>query len=210
MKQKSILMWAMLLAFCTGFVFTSCSSDDDSDSDNPDYPYYGNSYAEVLQKDNAAIIAKYPHMEGRFLEARYELNDNVNTTLLKDLKADKVTYIYDYEHKNEGLELLTAERNFEHGFGLVINSELEDSPWLEDDRLTTDILSQDISLEEVLRLVKESNYPQPETKYVTLRMPVDPRYYNTDKCYYVFGGKPNRQFDIYVEAINGKVICQEN
>ena len=208
MKQKSILMWAMLLAFCTGFVFTSCSSDDDSD--NPDYPYYGNDYAEVLRKDNATILEKYPQMNGRFLEAQYELNGDVSSTPLSELKAAKVTYLYDYPHTGEGLELLTADRNFKNGLGLIINTDIKDSPWLEDDRLTTEILNEVLPLEEVLRLVKESNYPQPETRFVTLRMPVDPRYYNNDKCYYVFGGKPNRKFDIYVEAIKGGVVCIEN
>ena len=193
------------------FSFSSCCSTDD-DNNNPPSPSptpappEAGTYLKQLLADNAAILEQYPAFVGSFREAQYELNGIVAQTSLEDLKAVSVNYVYAYTDMVEHSEpLLQVTRNFKNGFGLVYHDSKATSPY--EGSAPINPANAKISLEEALKLVKESNVIPPQTKFVTFRQYV---YKDLPNIYYIFGGKQDREVDIYVDAITGEVLSFTN
>ena len=200
------------------FSFSSCcSTDEDTPTPTPTpsptptttptpTPPEAGTYLKQLLVDNAAILRDYPEFEGTFREAQYELNGIVAQTSAEDLKAVSVNYVYAYTNMAEHSEpLLQVTRNFQNGFGFVPHYSKAASPY--EGSAPIDPAKVQISLEEALKLVKESNVIPPQTKYVTLRQYV---YKDLPDIYYIFGGKQDREIDIYVDAITGEVLSFTN
>ena len=188
------------VAFVGMLLLASCAkSDDPAPTPTP-------SYLDVLFADHAAILKNYPAFEGSFREAQYELNGIVAETLAEDLKPVSVNYVYAYTDMVEHNEpLLQVTRDFKNGLGLVYHYSHATSPY--EGSAPIDPTKAKISLEEALQLVKKANVVPPETRFVTFRQYV---YKDLPNIYYIFGGKQDREIDIYVDAITGEVLSFTN
>ena len=185
-----------------GMLFVTSCSTGDNPTPAPTQP----TYLEVLFADNAAILKNYPAFEGFFREAQYELNGIVAETLAEDLKPVSVNYVYAYTDMVEHNEpLLQVFRDFTTGADLDYHYSHAASPY----EGSAPINPEDakISLEEALQLVKKANVIPPQTKFVTFRQYV---YKDLPNIYYIFGGKQDRETDIYVDAITGEVLSFTN
>lgn len=197
--MKKILF---ISAAFVGMLFVTSCSTGDNPTPAPTQP----TYLEVLFADNAAILKNYPAFEGYFREAQYELNGIVAETLAEDLKPVSVNYVYAYTDIVEHNEpLLQVTRDFKNGLGLVYHYSHAASPY----EGSAPINPEDakISLEEALQLVKKANVIPPQTRFVTFRQYV---YKDLPNIYYIFGGKQDRETDIYVDAITGEVLSFTN
>lgn len=188
------------VAFVGMLLLASCAkSDDPAPTPTP-------SYLDVLFADHAAILKNYPAFEGFFREAQYELNGLVSETPAEDLKPVSVNYVYAYTDMVAHTEpLLQVTRDFKNGLGLVYHYSHATSPY--EGSAPIDPTKAKISLEEALQLVKKANVVPPETRFVTFRQYV---YKDLPNIYYIFGGKQDREIDIYVDAITGEVLSFTN
>ena len=215
MKQKSILMWAMLLAFCTGFVFTSCSSDDDnSDGPTPPSPAPSVTYLQVLKQDVNTILTAYPEFKkeskndypfGYLRQVYYKLNGDVSTTPIADLKAIAVQYGFDYTsitQKGEEQHILIATRDFTKELEAEMTYQTAVAPGYPLDVDIIENLDKIISLEHAIKRVKESNVAVPPTKDVYLIKPAVP--YADGDIIYLFNGIVNNTI-VFVDAESGEV-----
>lgn len=213
MKQKSILMWAMLLAFCTDFVFTSCSSDDDnSDGPTPPSPAPSVTYLQVLKQDVNTILTAYPEFKkeskndypfGYLRQVYYRLNGDVSTTPISDLKAIAVQYGFDYTTINpEKQHILVATRDFTKELEAEMTYQTAVAPGYPLDVDIIENLDKIISLEHAIKRVKESNVSVPPTKDVYLIKPAVP--YADGDIIYLFNGIVNNTI-VFVDAESGEV-----
>ena len=188
------------VAFVGMLLLASCAkSDDPAPTPTP-------SYLDVLFADNATILQNYPDFEGFFREAQYELNGLVSETPAEDLKPVSVNYVYAYTDMVAHTEpLLQVKRDFTTGADLDYHYSHATSPY--EGSAPIDPTKAKISLEEALQLVKKANVVPPETRFVTFRQYV---YKDLPNIYYIFGGKQDREIDIYVDAITGEVLSFTN
>lgn len=188
------------VAFVGMLLLASCAkSDDPAPTPTP-------SYLDVLLADHAAILQNYPEFANAFREAQYELNGLVSETPAEDLKPVSVNYVYAFIDTQEyTAPLLQVFRDFTTGADLVYHYEHAASPY--EGSAPIDPTKAKISLEEALQLVKKANVVPPETRFVTFRQYV---YKDLPNIYYIFGGKQDREIDIYVDAITGEVLSFTN
>lgn len=188
------------VAFVGMLLLASCAkSDDPAPTPTP-------SYLDVLLADHATILQNYPEFANAFREAQYELNGLVSETPAEDLKPVSVNYVYAYTDMVEHNEpLLQVFRDFTTGADLVYHYSHATSPY--EGSAPIDPTKAKISLEEALQLVKKANVVPPETRFVTFRQYV---YKDLPNIYYIFGGKQDREIDIYVDAITGEVLSFTN
>ena len=166
---------------------------------------YRHDSLRTLKSDYKKVIKQYPEAEGNFVEARYELNAKVSDAAAKDLYPIRVEYyFYWVEIENEAAYVVRYARDFETGEESEIIKEPIYEPWVEDSHIPN--FDGFISLEKALKIIKESDEDSPETVFVTLRHPVLPN----GSPRYVFGGTPDRDKHIHVDAVSGEIYIYED
>ena len=203
-KVAATLMFATVMTVG----FTACNKNDENQPKEQT-----KTCLEYLQQDYDTIVKRYPMAEGRFMEARYELNGKVSDLSFEELKAVSVEYWYYISVQDEETqEFHAAAISMEHNLvnpqaATVITLQEASSPWF-NDKIIPDFENY-ISLEEALRNVKYNDCNDPQTRFVTLRYPV---IYGLDRGHalYVFGGSEDRDEHVLVDAISGEVVVLDN
>ena len=137
------------------------------------------------------------------MKVLYVLNGKVSELAAKDLKVINVTYVYNLgwdEDLGESM-IIYHERDFEDGSTPLIFMYNSRSPWMEDKLIPN--FDGFISLEQAIENVKNADIEDPETAFITLRHPVIE--FDKGHALYVFGGSPDRDKHVFVDAISGEV-----
>ena len=197
--MKKSMLWVLAAILICGIgMLSSCNKFDQSQDNKNSMDY--------LREDYAAVVAAYPEFEGRFVEARYELNgllSETNADLLKPVTVD--CYFYRVCLEGEavtGYEVVELLRNFETGEREMEKYELE-MPWWGDQFITS--LDNYISLEKAIGCAYAANCIKPASKYVVFRNPVHLTPAHED-CMYIFGDGEEDGL-LYIDAVTGRVIA---
>ena len=204
------------VAFVGMLLLASCAkSDDPAPTPTPPSPYPGKTYFEVMMADVNTALATYPEFKkqsdkdypfGYIREANYILNGNVSDVPVDKLKAVEVSYGFAYTKvgTENTMIILEAYRDFTKGLDTEMTYQKVESPGYPQDLDIIENLDQIITLEEALKIAKNSGVQLPKTNIVRLRKPalLDVR----DQTVYRFDVAPGDKEVIYVNAVTGEII----
>ena len=205
-----------ITAAFVGMLFvTSCGTADDPVPPTPPSPYPGITYLEVMTADVNTALAAYPDFKkqsdkdypfGYLREANYVLNGNVSDFLVEKLKAVEVSYGFAYTKVDteNTMVILEAYRDFRQALDREMTYQEIESPGYPQDLDIIENLDQIMTLEEALKIAKNSGVQLPKTNIVRLRKPALPDV--KDQTVYRFDVGIGDKEVIYVNAVTGEII----
>lgn len=204
---------AFLCAAAAMLFAVSCSDNDDP---VPPSPTPEKTYLQIMKEDINIALDKFPDFRkeskwdypyGYFRTAQYFLNGNVSDLSIKELKAVKVTYGFDYITSSpdipEAQHILEATRDFTKGLDADMTYQKAMVPGYPYNFSLITNLDKIISLEHALRNAKLSGVTLPKSDNVQLCRPETPAY--GANPIYRFDTAPGDKFIIYVDAVTGEV-----
>ena len=165
-----------------------------------------NDYSYMLdQFENNEIMGYRINLQGCFVEARYVLNEPVNSLQASLLFPKEVTYLfYGPKLSKDGKDILAKGwRDMTDGpeVPLALSMDELDSPWTGDRFIDPSFADEIITIEEAINNLKLANVTDPDTKLVNLRWPdVTPA---LEHLQYEFIGDKTKT--VFVDAHTGEV-----
>lgn len=155
---------------------------------------------EALEEDYATLIKHFPELDRTFVEAQYELNGILSQAPAESLHPDRVDYVCYYKPEGDKTGYVAyMHREFCDCQAPTIVYTDSESDWSEDIYITN--FKGFITLAQAIAIVKSKGKHVPDTRYVTLRHPA-----GEDSPRYIFGGTPDRESEIHVDARTGEIF----